>query len=76
MPTRTTIFFVLLLGAQGAGDNPSRFFLVPSSTKPNTEECAPVFYRISSEDFELQQRSKVRVDELCLGTNDLFVVIF
>ena len=30
----------------------------------------------SSEDFELQQRSKVRVDELCLGTNDLFVVIF
>ena len=26
MPTRTTIFFVLLLGAQGAGDNPSRFF--------------------------------------------------
>ena len=26
MPTRTTIFFVLLLGAQGAGDNPSNFF--------------------------------------------------
>ena len=30
MPTRTTIFFVLLLGAQGAGDNPSRFFFFGS----------------------------------------------
>lgn len=47
MPTRTTIFFCSTSrSTRGRWQPVQVFFLVLSSTKPNTEECAPVFYRI------------------------------
>ena len=46
MPTRTTIFFCSTSRSTRGRWQPIQFFLVLSSTKPNTEECAPVFYRI------------------------------
>ena len=48
MPTRTTIFFCSTSRSTRGRWQPVQvfFFLVLSSTKPNTEECAPVFYRI------------------------------
>ena len=46
MPTRTTFFLFYFSEHKGQVTTRLGFFLVPSSTKPNTEECAPVFYRI------------------------------
>ena len=47
MPTRTTIFFCSTSrSTRGRWQPVQVFFLVLSSAKPNTEECAPVFYRI------------------------------
>ena len=47
MPTRTTIFFCSTSrSTRGRWQPVQVFFLVLSSTKPNTKECAPVFYRI------------------------------
>lgn len=75
MPTRTTIFFCSTSRSTRGRWQPVRGFF-PAQPNPTLKNVLPCFTGFSSEDFELEQRSKVRVDELCLGTNDLFVVIF